>query len=227
MFSSPLLVLDRYERRVDLALERRRALELLLQPELDRREARREAIRGDGKGTCTRRPHFLVHPKAAGFVLAAVHAVIDADRLGMFMLVGELVSWSTRIGSQAALVSAQSWLARGRLAPPPIRSTPVGGRAGSLRIAAVLRYAEAVAVRDHQIARRETRIGRRLHRADRVDAADAREAPDDAALAGGGKCILEVDAGVRDAQRHVARVEVAVAQFDEARLVAAGEPSMR
>jgi hypothetical protein len=65
-------------------------------------------------------------------------------------------------------------------------------------------------------------VGRRLDGAHRVDAADARKAPDDAALAGGRERVLEVDAGVRDTHRHVTRVEVAIGQFGEARRRAGG-----
>src|SRR6185369_5590134 len=58
---------------------------------------------------------------------------------------------------------------------------PGSRRARALRVAAMLRDAEAVAVRDDVVARGEPRVVRRLDGADGIDAADARKAPDDAA----------------------------------------------
>ena len=58
-----LLVLDRHPRRIDLALERGRALELLPRPELHGREAQRQALRRHHEGGMHEQAADRVHPR--------------------------------------------------------------------------------------------------------------------------------------------------------------------
>src|SRR4029450_10117721 len=85
-----LLGLDGHARRIDLALERGGALELLPRPELHGREAQWQTFRRHRKGGVHEKATDRVHPEAAGFVLTAVHAAGDADRLGALALEREL-----------------------------------------------------------------------------------------------------------------------------------------
>ena len=85
-----LLVLDRHPRRIDLLLERGAALELLPRPEFDGRQAQRQPFRRDRQARMHQKPAHRVHPETAGFVLAAVDPVGDADLLGPLPLVGKL-----------------------------------------------------------------------------------------------------------------------------------------
>src|SRR3954464_4719807 len=85
-----LLGLDGHARRIDLALECGGALELLPRPELHGREAQWQTFRRHRKGGVHEKATDRVHPEAAGFVLTAVHAAGDVDRLGALALEREL-----------------------------------------------------------------------------------------------------------------------------------------
>src|ERR1035441_2283638 len=79
-----------------------------------------------------------------------------------------------------------------------------------------------MAVHDHGVAGLEFRCARRLDDSGSVNAAHTRKAADYLALAGGSQSVLEVDAGVLHAHRHIARVQVGVGQRGEVRTEASG-----
>ncbi len=106
-------------------------------------------------------------------------------------------------------------------------TTQSAGSAHVLGIAAVVRDADVVAGADDRIARLEARIARRHDRTDSLDAADAREAPDDLARAGRGQRILEVDAGEGGPDHHLARVQLVQRQLDQPRLTLPSSLKMR
>ena len=71
-----------------------------------------------------------------------------------------------------------------------------------------MRHAYLITGRDDGVALVKTRIRRLDHGSGQIDAADAGEAADDAALAGGGKGVLVINARISDANDHFALVEL-------------------
>jgi len=87
---------------------------------------------------------------------------------------------------------------------------PVAGNPRALRIAAVVRLAQAPAVHDHAVARGEPAIGRRLHDTRKVDAQHQREGLDDVGHPAERDAVLVVHSGPLDRDGHIAGVQVGV-----------------
>ena len=71
---------------------------------------------------------------------------------------------------------------------------------------------------DHLIAGLETRVAARFDDAGKIDAADAGKAPDDPARTGSRQRILVIDAGVGNANRHLAGIEHRLVNADQTAL---------
>ena len=85
-----LLALDRHAGRVDLALERVRALELGPCPELDRRQPQRQPLRRHGQAGVHQQAADGMHPELAIGLAPARHCRDHADPLGPRTLEREL-----------------------------------------------------------------------------------------------------------------------------------------
>src|SRR4029450_2527270 len=84
------------------------------------------------------------------------------------------------------------------------RHHPVCRHTHVLRIAAVMGYAQLVAMDERRVARTESGIGARLNSARDVDAGDQRKVPDDPVGARCGERVLVVDAGIGGLDDHIA-----------------------
>ena len=78
-----------------------------------------------------------------------------------------------------------------------------------------MRDADVVGGGDDLVALLEARVARGHDHAAAVDAADAGEAPDDLACAGGGQGVLEVDAREGGLDRHLARIQLVERHLDQ------------
>ena len=101
------------------------------------------------------------------------------------------------------------------------RDHPVPGHARELGVAAVVGFGQRAPGHQHRLPRAVAGVGRRLHLAGEIDSAHEREAAQDPAGAGGCERVLVVDAGVGDADHHLARGQVRERELLEARLDAA------
>ncbi len=88
-----------------------------------------------------------------------------------------------------------------------------------LGVAAEMRLAEAVAVDDHLVARREAGMARRLDHAGQIDAEHHRKAADHRRLAREREAVLVVDRGMADADGDVAVHQLRLLHRDEADLL--------
>ena len=91
------------------------------------------------------------------------------------------------------------------------------GTRAHFRVAAIVRLGQSAAGDQHRIAGVKARIAGGFDAAGQIDAADQRIAAQDPAGAGGGERVLVVDAGVADADHHLAGPEVIELERLEAR----------
>src|SRR5688572_12665446 len=92
---------------------------------------------------------------------------------------------------------------------------PLARHARVLRVAAVVGHAELVADADHGVAFLESRVVGADDGAAQIDAAHARSAAQDLALARRRERVLVVHVGVRDAHHHVAGIQIVEGHLDE------------
>ncbi len=90
---------------------------------------------------------------------------------------------------------------------------PVAAHPGAFGKPAMMGLADAPAIEDDLVARREARMAGVAHRAGKVDARDQRERADDRRLAGEGQPILVIDGGIFDVDGDITLHQVGLGQI--------------